>query len=320
MTDAFIPHKYCNVTVALQIAKDAEAGTAYKLPLPEGTDLTNNKNYTFFQYSGGHYGPKHYETGGTYMEGTLRIPFIPGYVAAGDLYTWIWGRTSEATYFQTNWATITRDLGHTKETYTNCKVMGGTIAVDYAGNYVSLDLNVAGIAEPTPASVDGDESLFTTRPYRYKETTLETAEGGTYGVPGAVLAGSNVTRNHSLEFNNMNEAPGDMGTLQNPGSTYPYDLPSSAKAVWTGSFDRIYANSDIYDAFMGGEECAYVLTMASVLSDVTCTFTMPRIVYTEDPLNAPDSGIVRESVSFQALEKQVGVTVTDACVVAEAAS
>jgi len=318
MVDAFIPHKYCNVTVALQSAKDTDDGTQYKLPLPEGTDLTNNKNYTFFQYSGGHYGPKHYETGGEYMEGTLRIPFIPGYVAAGELYEWIWGRTSEETYFQTNWATITRDLGHTEEKYTNCKVMGGTIAVDYAGNYVSLDLNVAGIAEPTAECVaDGVTSLFTTRPYRYKETTLQTAEGGTYGVPGAVMAASNVTRNHSLEFSNMNEAPGDMGTLN--GSTHPYDLPSSAKAVWTGSFDRIFANSDIYDAFMGGEECAYVLTMASVLSDVTCTFTMPRIVYTEDPLNAPDSGIVRESVSFQALESLDGTT-ADACAVAEAAS
>jgi len=311
MADAIIPHKYCNVTVALQSAKDVNDGTPYKLPLPEGTDLTNSKNYTFFQYSGGHYGPKHYETGGEYMEGTLRIPFIPGYVAQGDLNTWIWGRTSEATYYQTYWATITRDLGHTEETYLNCKVMSGTIAVDYGGNYVGVDLNIAGITAPTAASVDGDESLFT---YRYSEATLETAEGGTYGSPGAVLAASNVTRNHSLEFNNMIEAPGDMGTLN--GSTHPYDLPASAKAVWTGSFDRIFANSDIYDAFMDGEECAYTLTLTRT-GVAVCTIEMPRIVYTEDPLNAPDTGIVRESVNFQALESLDGAT--DACTVSESA-
>jgi len=312
MADAFIPHKYCNVTVALQSAKDTDDGTAYKLPLPEGTDLTNNKNYTFFQYSGGHYGPKHYETGGEYMEGTLRIPCIPGYVAVSDFNTWIWGRTGD--YHESRWATITRDLGHTKETYLNCKVMGGTVAVDYGSNYVSLDLNIAGIKEPTAASVDGDESLFTVRPYRYSEAGLQTAEGGSYGIPGAVLAASNITRNHSLEFSNMNEAPGDMGTIN--GTTYPYDLPAAAKAQWTGSFDRISANSDLYDAFMGGEECAYKLTMTRA-GIAACAFNMERIVYTENPLNAPDSGILRGSVSFQALESLDGTQ--DACEIQEVA-
>jgi len=44
---------------------------------------------------------------------------------------------------------------------------------------------------------------------------------------------------------------------------------------------------------------------------------MERIVYTENPLNAPDSGILRGSVSFQALESLDGTQ--DACEIQEVA-
>lgn len=314
---SIIPHKYPNLALGLQSAKGA-TGTGVTsgiiaLPLPEGADLETNKNYSFFQYSGGHYGLKHYESEGQYVEGSLRMPLVPGYTVTDDLYDWIWG--TSGTYHQPYWGTLYRDMGNgLTETYVDVRVMSGTIEVDYGAEYAAVDLNVAGIQLPSGSGyAAGASTIFQVYPYRYSEAGVQLGVGGAYGAGGGALSPSNVTTNHSLEFDKMVESPGDMGTLN--GTTLPYDLPAAAKPQWTGSFERIFTSTDVYDAFINEEECQYQLTLTRS-GVAACTIAMPRVVYTENPLNQPDSGIVREDgISFQALEATDGST--DACAISE---
>ena len=310
---ALIPHKHCQIAIGIQTGLGIEAaGTIYSLPLPEGAEFANQKNYSFFQYAGGHYGLKWYESGGQWAEGSMRLPMIPGYMGAAttDLYDWMFGRSGAATYEQGAYATIYRDMGNTidgaqVEKYLDCVCTGGTINVDFGAEYAALDLNITGITAPaTNAVLAGEsEAMFAIRPYRFVEAALE--------LDGVAC---NITRNHVLTWDNMVEAPADMGVLN--GSVYPYALPNNAKAQWSGSFDALWnASATIYDRFIAETESAYqvVLTAAAV---ATCTIAMPRILYTEDPLPAPADGIVRENgVNFQALAATDDSV--DACTISE---
>jgi hypothetical protein len=142
------------------------------------------------------------------------MPAIPGYLggASTDLSNWMWGRSGD--YNQGYYATIYRDMGNSLvECYLDCVCTGGTIAVDFGAEYAALDLNVTGIAAPTSATITNeDETMFQIRPYRFSEASI------------TLEAACNVTRNHTLTWDNMVESPADMGVLN--GSTYPYALPS----------------------------------------------------------------------------------------------
>ena len=300
-----IPHKHCQLVIGIQTDQGVEAsGTLWSIPLPEGFELTNQQNYSFFQYAGGHYDLKWYETGGQWVEGTIRMPAIPGYLggASTDLSNWMWGRSGD--YNQGYYATIYRDMGNgLVECYLDCVCTGGTIAVDFGAEYAALDLNVTGIAAPTSATIaNEDETMFQVRPYRFSEASI------------TLEAACNVTRNHTLTWDNMVESPADMGVLN--GSTYPYALPNNALAQWTGSFDKLFTDSStVYSRFLAGTESKYTLTLTRS-AVATCVIKMPRIIYTENPLSAPGDGIVREEgINFQALGSTDGST--DACTITE---
>ena len=283
-----IPHKACILGFGLQAAKDAPAACAFRFPIHEAEDLNYQKNYSFFQYSDGNYNQVHYYSEGEWIEGTITMPLIPG-LTAGNIGTWIWGRTG--VYHQGYWATIYRDTGHKLERYVNCKVASGSIPFDY-GALSTVRLNVVGI-EPPEVTGAFAGTRYTAQPYLFQEAGISLATGG------GALAAETWTRNHTLEFDNMQEAPADMGMLD--GGVTPPELPNNAKAEWTGSLDRFFADTSIYDDFIAGQEGEYRLIFQRA-GVATCTLQFPRIIWTEAPLNIPNSGVLKqEGINFRAL-------------------
>ena len=313
---SFVPHKACALAIGLQAELGVEApGTKYLIPLPGGADAMNNrKNYSFFQYSGVQWQRALHETEGEYTEGTLTVPLIPTFLASVDelLHKWLWGRdATPGAYAQSYYATVYRDLGNVVEMYLDVKCTGGTINVDYGAQFASVELNVTGIKAPTEVAWPAvDLTMFAIAPYRYSGAALSllTAEG-------APLGSSSVTRNHSIKWDNKNVSPQDMGVLN--GSTFPVALPEEALAEWGGTFDKYFTEADLYRAFLLGSEGQYILTLNQVIGAAAiATFTFPRILYTEDPLKLPDSGLVKEEgIAWEALGSMDGAT--PACTIEE---
>lgn len=294
---AIIPHKACELAFGLQIAQGVPANPDIMFPIHEAEDLDWQKNYSFFQYSDGYYDLRHYFSEGQWLEGAITFPLIPG-VVAGNLGTWLWGRTG--TYRQGYWATIYRNMGNgVVERYVDCKALSGSFAWDY-GALSTIVVNVAGITAPEATGAFG-ATIYTADPYLYNEVGLALALGG------GAYASYTPTKNHAIEWDNMVEAPADMGTLS--GSITPLHLPEAATAQWTASFDQLFLTSEIYDDFHAGQEGSYRAILARPAISATCTLTFPRIVWTEAPLHIPNSGVVwQEGVNFQALGSRDGAT------------
>ena len=300
-----IPHKDAMIGMALQAAKGSPAaGPTVLFPLSEGGEGVNQKNnFATFQYADGRFtGPTHYWTKGVWAEGNLRFPIIPGMLVnsggsggmtpvtpAGnmsDVGAWCFAR--DPLLGEGYYATIFRKLGHVNEYYPDCKVMSGKISVN-GGDMAMLDLTIAGCGARqhwTPADPATFGSLRAL-PYIFAHAaiTIDT------------LA-DNLTGDHSLEFDNMVSAPGDMLTLW--GSAYPYSLPNAELAKWTGSFKRKFGDATLYNKFVMGIPAAYTLTLSNAVA--TAVIMFPRIIYTEDPLKIPATGFIEEdSITFEAL-------------------
>jgi hypothetical protein len=311
MPDALIPHKACKLAFGLQSGLGVAAAADIMFPVHEDTTGPNwGKNYSFFQYSDGHYDKRHYYSEGEWAEGDISFPLLPG-VLSGDFYDWILGRTSDATYAQGYYATIYRDLGNIIERFVDVKVKSGSIAVP--AGMATMKLSVVGLQTPEEVGAFSG-TIYTAKPYTYDEATIELALGaGSYGTPDPTLASEVYTSNHTLEFDNMLEDPKEMIVLN--GETTPLALPNNAKPEWTGNFDRIFANPDIYRDFLNGREGQYKLTLTHVTGAVA-TIAFPRIVWTEHAMNVPSSGIVRTSgIPFTALGSVDGLTA--ACTISE---
>jgi len=312
MSDAYIPHKACSLAFGLQTAQGIVGDADTNLPIIEDTTGPNwLKHYTFFQYADGVYSKRHYFQEGEWLEGTIKVPVIPS-MLTGDFYDWILGRTSEATYYQGYYGTLFRDLGHIREVYQDVKVKNGSLSISRTGMAV-LDLSIEGLTAPYETGTFAGD-IYEAKPYIYSDATLQMAMGdGSYGTPASTLAAENYTSNHTLEFDNMQESPADMITLN--GEIGPLALPNSALPEWKGSFDRIFANADLYRDFLAGRECQYVLTMTHGTGAVA-TATMPRILIAEHPTSVQGSGILRGSgINFQALGSTDGSTL--ACEISE---
>ena len=311
MADALIPHKACKLAFGLQTGLGVPAAASIMFPINEDTTGPNwGKNYTFFQYSDGNYDRRHYYSEGEWAEGDISFPLLPG-VLSGDFYDWILGRSSDATYAQGYYATIYRNLGNIIERFVDVKVKSGSLAVP--AGMATVKLSVLGLQTPEEVGAFSG-TIYTAKPYTYNEATVELAlGGGSYGVPDAALASETYTSNHTLEFDNMVEEAKDMITLR--GETTPIALPNNAKAEWSGNFDRIFANPDIYRDFLNGREGQYRLTLTHATGAVA-TILMPRIVWTEHAMNVPGSGIVRTSgIPFTALGSTDGTV--GACAITE---
>lgn len=289
-------HKDCKLAIGLQSARDVAATTFYLVPTePDEQEMDVNPDYSFFQFGGGFRGLTHYETKGTKIEGKIMIPLVPGFTGTGALFNWIWG-VAAAPYYQGYYATVIKAIGHPDasnynvEQYLNVKVTGGTIPLDYGMDFAKVVCNCEGNSVPTAVTFpDVETDLFTTAPYRYAEAALRLDPGT------GSLAAEVYTRNHSLEFDRKIEAQ----MLLNE-STLASDLPNTEWDDWKGTFDRPFVDETIRAAFLAGTEVQYELTLAR--GSTECVFTMPRILYTQAPLNPGTAGVVKQNgIGFQAL-------------------
>jgi hypothetical protein len=308
MPDYIIPHKACSLAFGIQTALGVPAAVpTIALPIIEDTTGPDwKKNYSFFQYADGTYELRHYYSEGEWAEGGLSVPLIPGMLTAGDFADWLFGvDPAYAPYNQGYYGTLFRDLGNKVEAFSDVVVKSGSLAVARTGMAV-LKLDVVGAALPVAAAPFAG-TIYEAKPYTYGEATVRLAlTDGAYGTPASTLEAEVYTSNHTLEFDKMVEAPADMITVR--GAAGPLALPNNALPQWGGNFDRIFANSEIYDDFLAGREGQYelVLTRPAVAE---ATLTFPRIVYTEHAMNVPGSGIVRTGgIPFKALGSTDGAT------------
>lgn len=298
MSDAYVPHKACSLAFGLQSAQGIQGTADLALPIMEDTTGPDwLKHYTFFQYADGIYSKRHYYQEGEWCEGSLKVPLIPG-MLTGDFYDWILGRSSADSYYQGYYGTLYRDLGIIREVFVDCKVKTGSLGISQTG-MAELNLTISGLAIPVETGAFSG-AIYTAKPYIYSDAAISLATGdGFYGDPALTLAAENYSSNHTLEFDNMMESEADMITLR--GEIGPVALPNNALPEWTGSFDRIFANAELYRDFRDGRECQYYLQMTHPTGAVA-SIHMPRIVISEHPMNVPGSGIVRTGgINFQAL-------------------
>jgi len=310
MANALIPYKEGKIGFAIQTEQGSAAATPTQVfPLPEaGSGIDPLKNYSFFNWADNNYSISHYMSEGEWNEGTITVPIIPGSTmdSTGAMYLWAFSRTSEATYYQSKWATVWRDLGHVAEKFVDCKVASGTIR-EAAGNFMSLELSVIGIAEPIEESFPA-VAVLTTDPYVFSQSVFSLETGG------GALAQDTYVGDMPINFDNKLVSPSDMLTKQE--SAYPVALPSMQKADITGTMSRLFINDDVYADFKSGQEGAIREVWTS--GGTACTVDIPRVVWVEDPIGIPTEDIFKEdSVSWQALGSVDGVT--DAISISEVA-
>ena len=301
MADGLIPYKECKLGFAIQTAKGTAAATPTAVyPLPEaGSGINPLKNYSFFHWADNNYNIAHYMSEGQWNEGSITIPIIPAVTlaSAGVVYNWAFDRENAASYYESKWATVWRDLGHTAEKFADVKVTTGTIR-ETAGSFMALELNVIGIgavvAESFPAV-----SVETGDPYVWSQTALSLTLGG-----GAAGVESYIT-DMPINFDNHIVSPSDMLTKRS--SAYPIDLPSTEKTEVGGTMSRMYLNNEVYADFKSGQEG--VITEVWTSGATAATISLPRVLFTENPIGIPTEDILKEdAISWQALGSVDGTT------------
>ena len=310
---AYVPHKETKMGFALQDAQGTAASApTLMFPLDEGADGPDvDKMYRFFQYSDGTYSLRHYQQEGELVTGSVNIPILPGHLSytdespTGTLGDWLWARSSAATYYQGYYATLWRDLGNDLvEMFYDVKVATGS-AECQEGNPARLKIDFVGLQPPESDTVANwaalsVDSAFVRQPYHYSGLSIALGYGdGTYGEPGTPAVADTYTLNHSLEFDNMLVDAKKMTTARS--ELYPIALPNSAFTQWKGSFDRLFFNTDLYDAFIGGEEMCYEVTFDHAVG-AAAALLFPRIIISEYKAKVPSTEIVVENgVGWQAL-------------------
>jgi hypothetical protein len=304
MADKAIPYKACYLAFAIQDAKgSAAASPTVAYPLPEGGGINPLKNLTFFHWADGNYGVAHYMSEGEWNEGTITIPVIPGYTFNDTddnvIYKALFGRQDGACYYNDGYyMTVWRVLGcELIEKFADVRITEGTLNLE-AQSFVSLELNCVGITD-VETDTDPEEDPVTVDPYVFNNAEFEVGYGG------AAEAAEDYLRSVTMEFNNHAVDPAEMITLRD--SLNPVDLPFVESTEVSGSMSRIMLNTDLYDDFKAGTEGSLTATLTA--NSTTCTIELPRLVYTEDPLEIPTEDIMREdSVAFQALASVDGDT------------
>lgn len=288
-------HKNARIYVGVQSAQGQIATSFFNIPLDEEQDIDYDPGYDFFQVGGGGVGMTRYYTKGAKIGGKLMIPLVPGYVATGALYNWIWGRETvlDGSSPQGYWATIKKCVGTTyTETYLDCKVLSGELNVAFGGKYAGLSLDVGGLSLPsvgTGLPVTVDDHLRETTPYTFDNVAISLDPGGDGYVSDTY------TDNHRLAFDNMiEEVPSLNGTI------LPVALANKEATRWSGSFDRYLMDTTVRAAFLQGLEGAYKMVLSSGSFD--CTIELPRILHTSAKLTPGTGDIIKQNgIAFQAL-------------------
>jgi len=138
------------------------------------------------------------------------------------------------------------------------------------------------------------------KPYEVKEQKVELKLGG------GEYAQSSDVHTISLEIDNQVEGAGDGATIKD--QLYPEYRANDFGPIVTGTLDRRFVDSDLYDDFLAGQEGAIKITLARAAVG-TLVIELPRIVYTGQAIHAGGTGIVtEEGVPFQALASGTNYT------------
>jgi len=282
---------------ALQAAQGVFATPDNWVPLIErggpgpAENLAARKNYHALDWADVRAYQTAYFSTGEWVEGQVRFPLVPGTLT--DLFSWIQDRDGEN---QGKWASAVVDCVHEVKQITDLKVRRASFEL-VTGEPVICTLELTGLAiasGSTPTPVMPAEP-----PYLYREALVELAIGG---VPAAE---GNCERMR-LTIDTCLQAAEEGLRLAPSGA--PAQLYNLAGLRARGAFSRDFADSGVYQDFLGGTEAA--LAVALQRGAAVAEIELPRILYVADGLGLPGSHERRlvEEVEFLALGSEDGAT------------
>jgi len=275
--------KDCLWAYALQ----ASEGTAVTstgqitLPLPAGADLEADPHYSFVHYANGVAYERVFTEGGTWAEGDVRVPLIPGYV--GDIFTWILD----------GWATVWMDLGGVTKKFYDVRVKKATFTFA-AGKTPECTLSL--IAK----RVATGEAITVAPPdaWEYKCKEIGFKASWNSGTP----ATDKTLRGLTIEIDTCLES-GEEG-MRIAAQDYPETLESKMGPIVTGTITRDFSSSALYNAWKNGSVGSMAVVMAR--GSNTATITIPNVFYGAHPLKIPDDGFVTEEVQYHGITSADG--------------
>ena len=286
-----VPRKACIFGFALQTGKGepASIGDIIGLPLPAGESLQTDPHFSFLHYADGRAGISTYVNRGTWMEGDVRVPMIPG--SCVDLFDWIVSRDQ---YWQGVWATVWVDLANTTKKWTDVKVVRARFS-HKSPEEPDLSLSLRGRICAAGESLAGIDVLEPW-PYVCDEVSFAATWNGTSPVADLTARQVQFTVDNNVET-------GDRGMRIAP-QIYPQTLDNEMGQTVEGSIERDFSDGDAMDAFLAGQEGALELSM--VRDGYTSLLSLPRIVQKLNKTVTPDSGFVNEPIEFTALDSTDG--------------
>jgi hypothetical protein len=277
---------------ALQTQKGTYVAPDTWLPLLDEETISRRLNLVVFDLADKNDFQSKYYSAGQWAEGQLPLPLIPGSVS--NLLTWIQTRDTQN---QGKWASALLDCINTSKQLTDAKVRRATFRFE-KGRPVLCLLDV--VALSLSSGGPGAPTMPTAPPYIFREATVQLVKGG-----GAPAEDVNCER-IEIVLDTMLEDPAEGMRLRDADN--PLQLYNLSGVRCTGAFDRDFVESDVYDDFLAGTESALSITLAR--GAVTCSLSLPRIVYSGDGVGLPGSAERRlvERVEFVALGSTDGLT------------
>jgi len=197
-----------------------------------------------------------YNPTGTWAEGDLLIPLVPGVMA--NLLSWIQDRDTQN---QGKWASVLVDIDGSSSPLKvrDAKVRQATFFL-HPNEPVLCKLSVVGLRAERGTGYH--PVMPTAAPYIYKEAEMELATDGGALEP-ASLGEVTITADNSIE-----EAV----------NVPPWGLANCAGVRVTGAIHRDLMASAIYADFAEGEEAALSIELARGANSLS--LSLPRILYT----------------------------------------
>lgn len=302
MAATVVPHKSCMVGFALQDGLGLVEATAETVfPLPDGTDFGPKYTKEVYQNNQGNYDLSHYFINGYEAGGSLKIPLVPGMLTSShNLYKWLFERSSEATYYQGNYATLFFYYGNDFYVrYADVKCTGGSFDVQ-KGSPVYMNATALGGGEPDHTITSTCFPAYSSAVW-FDGTPYHGDSASIYLGPSASYTIDAFTKNHTLTWDNKVMSAGDAGTLV-AGRLGPYALPNVARAGWTGTFSRWFVDTNMPDAWGSTTwEGTYYMRLSQGANALWLNF--PRIIFTDGiyPKIPGDGIVVNDGISFTAL-------------------
>lgn len=279
------PRKLVKWAWALQTAEGtAELKAAQiALPLPAGADYGSDPHFSFPRYADGNMYEYPYIEEGTWQEGDVRVPLIPGYVQ--ELFDWIITRDA---YYQGKFATMWFDFGVVTEKYYDVKVNKAVLTIK-AGAKPELVLTLQGKRVGTGEAITA--TVVEPWEYSFKEGAV------TADWDGSTLAAENTLRTITIEIDNTLES-GQEG-MRIMAQDYPQTMENQLGPIVTGTLDRDFSSTALYTAMLAKATGKLVVTLTHGAN--VATITLPLIFYTgKRHLPIPEDGFIKEDVPFRA--------------------